>query len=50
MCRVLDVSTRGYYAWRGRGLSQRRREDAKLTEKIEQVHLAFMSDRNASPD
>jgi len=38
MCRVLGVSTRGYYAWRKREISARRREDASLTETIERIH------------
>lgn len=38
MCRVLDVSTSGYYAWRNRDLSNRTREDAVLTEQIQAIH------------
>lgn len=38
MCRVLGVSTRGYYAWRKREISTRRREDASLTEIILRIH------------
>ena len=38
MCRVLDVSRGGYYAWRKREMSTRRREDIVLTETIEQIH------------
>ena len=38
MCRVLGVSTSGYYAWRSRGMSKRRRDDAVLTQRIEQIH------------
>lgn len=38
MCRLLDVSTSGYYAWRSRGPSRRRREDQKLTEAIRAIH------------
>jgi hypothetical protein len=34
MCRVLGVSPSGYYAWRKRGLSRRRREDAVLGQRI----------------
>lgn len=39
MCRVLGVSTRGYYAWRKREISVRRREDAVLLETIERIHV-----------
>ena len=38
MCRVLDVSTSGYYAWRGRGPSKRAQKDAMLTDKIRTIH------------
>jgi len=38
MCRLLDVSTSGYYAWLKRGPSQRGQEDAILTEKIRIIH------------
>ena len=38
MCRVLGVSTSGYYAWRRRGPSARARRDAELTERIEDFH------------
>jgi putative transposase len=38
MCRVLGVSRSGYHDWRGRPLSERRREDAALTEKIREIH------------
>src|ERR687890_1625722 len=38
LCRVLGVSKSGYYAWRGRPPSQRRRQDALLTEKIREIH------------
>jgi putative transposase len=37
MCRVLGVSPSGYYAWRKRGLSRRRREDAALLERVRGV-------------
>lgn len=40
MCRVLGVSTSGYYAWRQRGLSARARSDAELTERIVRIHAA----------
>ncbi len=38
MCRVLGVSTSGYYAWLDRPLSNRAREDAVLLEMIEEFH------------
>jgi putative transposase len=34
MCRVLGVSTSGYYAWRKRPESQRHKRDSELTAKI----------------
>jgi putative transposase len=37
-CRVLDVSTSGYYAWRSRPPSQRSIRHAWLTDLIVQVH------------
>lgn len=38
MCRVLDVSPSGYYAWRSRPLSVRAKQDTALTEKIRAIH------------
>ena len=38
LCRMLGVSKSGYYAWRGRPPSERRRQDALLTEKIHEIH------------
>lgn len=38
MCRVLGVSRSGYYAWRSREPSKRRREDQTLCRQIEQIH------------
>lgn len=38
MCRVLKVSSSGYYAWRNRKPSKREREDQVLTEKIRAIH------------
>lgn len=37
MCEVLSVSESGFYAWRKRPVSQCKREDAQLTQEIEQV-------------
>ena len=38
MCRVLGVSTSGYYAWRSRPASPRSLADAFLSEVIRQIH------------
>ena len=38
LCRILGVSKSGYYAWRSRPLSERRRQDALLCEKIHEIH------------
>ena len=38
MCRVLGVSTSGYYAWLKRPPSKRALEDAWLLERIETIH------------
>ncbi|MEV6102754.1 IS3 family transposase [Nocardia sp. NPDC051981] len=38
MCRELDVSRSGYYKWKGRGRSDRERDDALLTLVIEAIH------------
>ena len=38
MCRLLGVSTSGYYAWIKRGPSKRALEDASLTELISEIH------------
>jgi putative transposase len=40
MCRVLDVSVSGYYAWRKRALSEYSREDAQLAEKVKPAFQA----------
>lgn len=38
MCRVLDVSSSGYYAWRKRPLSPRGCADLQLTAQIQVIH------------
>jgi len=38
MCRMLDVSPSGYYAWRSRPPSARARRDGELLERILAVH------------
>jgi putative transposase len=40
MCRVLGVSTSGYYAWVKRSPSRRTREDAMLLAEIRMAHVA----------
>ena len=39
MCRLLGVSTSGYYAWRNRKPPKRTVEDAALTETISEIHV-----------
>jgi len=39
MCRVLEVSSSGYYAWRQRMMSVRAREDEQLQQRIRTIHL-----------
>jgi putative transposase len=38
MCRVLEVSASGYYAWRKRPVSARARSDSLLGDRIEAIH------------
>ena len=40
MCRVLEVSRSGYYAWLGRPESRRGREDRRLLVEIRAIHRA----------
>ena len=40
MCRVLGVSTSGYYAWSARAPSARATGDAALIERIDAIHAA----------
>jgi putative transposase len=39
LCQILEVSTSGFYAWRRRNPSNHAREDGRLLERIEQVHV-----------
>jgi putative transposase len=39
LCRVLEVSTSGYYAWLSRPPSRRSREDVVLMQRIRWIHL-----------
>ena len=43
MCRLLDVSASGYYAWLERAPSARAVSDAELLEKIRAIHTASRS-------
>lgn len=38
MCRMLGVSSSGYYVWQGRGPCARARKDETLTEHIQTIH------------
>jgi len=38
MCRVLEVSSSGYYAWRKRQPSQPTQEDRRLRQQIREIH------------
>ena len=38
LCRALDVSPSGYYAWRSRGLSARAQRDTALQAHVRQIH------------
>ena len=40
MCRVLDVSASGFYAWKKRGPSRRALDDASLLEDLRAFHRA----------
>ena len=48
MCRVLEVSSSGYYAWRRRGPSLRTLSDAGLLDIIREIYLEMKS-RYGSP-
>lgn len=40
MCRALEVSAAGYYAWRARQPSAREKENERLVERIKAAHAA----------
>ena len=39
MCRVLNVTRSGFYAWRDRAPSQRAKQDQQLLEQMQKIHL-----------
>ncbi len=43
MCRVLDVSRSGLYAWERRGTSARNKANAKLSRRIHAIHASSRS-------
>ena len=38
MCRLLGVSTSGYYAWQGRAPAARAQSDGALLDRIRDIH------------
>lgn len=48
MCAILNVSVSGYYAWKRRGLSRRRREDRVYLSRI-RTHFAASRETYGSP-
>ena len=49
LCRLLNVSRSGYYAWRDRPLSARARSDMALTALIHQIHRRSRGAYGAPP-
>ena len=47
MCKVLDVSRSGYYAWRGRPPSEREMANRALYKKIKEVYTMRATGRTA---
>lgn len=41
MCKVLAVSSSGYYAWRNRPTSKLKMANNKLVEEIKEIHAEF---------
>ena len=39
LCKALDVSVSGYYAWCQREVSEHQREDARLSAEIQHIYL-----------
>ncbi len=49
MCRVLRVSTSGYYAWQGRPQSNQKQRRESLVNKIQKIHKIKNQDSYGSP-
>ena len=49
MCRVLDVSASGYYAWKRRELSARERANEQLLGRIQTIHAKSRAVLIATP-
>lgn len=48
LCKVMEVSTSGYYAWQGRPASQRSKDDERMSIKVRSIHEASRG-RHGSP-
>jgi hypothetical protein len=44
MCRVLEVSTSGYYAWQKLPASKRAQDDTVLLRRIRTIHTPVMNE------
>lgn len=49
MCRVLHVSTSGFYSWRSRPKSKQKQRQASLTHQIQEIHKTKNKDSYGSP-
>jgi putative transposase len=49
LCRILDVSRSGYYAWRERPESKRSQRQRELVEEMKSIHQEYRKDSYGSP-
>jgi putative transposase len=49
MCKAIDISRSGYYAWRKRPESKRTKENRKLADKIKLIHMDKYKKAYGSP-
>jgi len=49
MCRLLKVSTAGFYHWRDRPMSERNRRDVELTALVHQIHESSFDGTYGAP-